>query len=214
MKSFRDHGGLLESVVILFIMLFTFAVPEPTEAISDDSQVAYDIVEVASDVESIGYIEKNEVGELAEKFEYTTYSAPVYSNSGSSYSAPQGNYVSILGRNLGLAYGYIEADGHTLHVYDGIVAHYRSFYYGHNDILAGLGGLGNGSTFSIYEDGVMHNYRVASVKMVLKGDINMSNMLNARDNGVRHSISFMTCAGTPLPGRDATHRILLFADEI
>lgn len=212
MKNIRDHGGLLESVVILFLMLLAFGIPEPAKAISDDaSKISYDILETASNIEPIETTEKIEIAEIAENFEHSTYVAPVYRSSG--YSAPRGNYVSILGRNLGLADGYLE-DGRTLHTYDGLIAQYYSFYYGHNDILAGLGGLPVGATLSIYRDGVMHTYSVASVKTVPKNSINMKNMIHARDNGIQYSVSFMTCAGTPLPNRDATERVLLFANEI
>lgn len=215
MKGFRDHGGLLESVVILFIMLFTFAVPEPTKAVSDDSHVSYDIVDVASDTESIDNIEKIETAELASDFEYTSYS----SYSALRYSAPRSNYISILGRTINLF-----VSNNTQIDAGSMVARYikgtdypGKFYYGHNSswVFGGLASLYAGSTFVINLDGIDYNYRVAKVETVENDKnlaSNMTKIASGKDfYGNQYDVTLMTCAGKPYGEGNATQRVIVYA---
>lgn len=213
MKKFRDHGGLLESVVILFIMLVTFGIPEPTKAVSDDSQVAYDIVDVASDTDSINNVEKIETGELANNFKYTaSYSAP-------SYVAPRSNYISILGRTINLFNSndtMIDAGSSVARYINGSKYPGR-FYYGHNSawVFGGLANLWPGATFVINNGGVSYNYRVAKIETVSNDETlrkNMSKIASGRDyNGVQYDVTLMTCAGTSYGNGNATHRTIVYA---
>ena len=206
MKGFRDHGGLLESVVILFIMLVTFGVPEPTKAVSDDSQVSYDVASIDVEADSLDGIEKIETGEIAGDFKRTY--------------VPR-NVVMIMGRTIGLSYVSLAPTGngtYYLPVPSNGVGKYGRLYMGHNtsSILLGIDSLPVGSTFSVYEGEQQHVYRVVGSQIVTKSSLNgtINGMSRGSFNGSQYSAIFMTCAGTPLGNGDATHRALMFANEI
>lgn len=95
------------------------------------------------------------------------------------------------------------------------------FIYGHNSaaLLGNLASLNIGEIFTVTEGGVTRSYRVAD-KVVyekaangyLNGSYNLTYQVEINANG--HSLSLMTCTGTPLPGGDATHRLVVFADAV
>lgn len=53
-----------------------------------------------------------------------------------------------------------------------------------------------------------HTYVIRELKTLLKADINMTEILRSE---AEDTIIIMTCAGTPLPNQDATHRLIITA---
>lgn len=98
---------------------------------------------------------------------------------------------------------------------------FRKLVYGHNswNLLGNLVYRYAGENFTITENGVATNYRVAEVAIYEKtadGSLNGDKRLMARiaNSAMGHSIALMTCSGTPLGNGDATHRLVVFADAI
>ncbi len=168
---------------------------------------------------------KAELSEISTSF---TGAKPVYR---SDYrSSPEGygggvygNYISILGKTLSVVY----TDTTTADSGNHVNRFRDRFYYGHNSagVFGNLGSLGIGSTFSITVDGATHNYRVANVvifekntssgKLQLNGSGSyMNSVAGARYGGRQYSVSLMTCHGTSYGNGDASHRLVVFADEI
>ena len=94
------------------------------------------------------------------------------------------------------------------------------FIYGHNTstLLGNLGNLNIGDNFTITENGVVSNYRVADKVLYEKsanGYLNGSWSLtyDVEVNASGHSVSLMTCAGTSYGNGDASHRLVVFADR-
>ncbi len=56
-----------------------------------------------------------------------------------------------------------------------------------------------------------NTYQVFLLETLAKSDIDMSKVIGDTPTPV---IIIMTCAGTPLPGQDATHRLLVYASKI
>lgn len=54
-------------------------------------------------------------------------------------------------------------------------------------------------------------YRVFQLETLAKSDIDMSTIIGNTPTPV---MIIMTCAGTPLPGQDATHRLLVYASKM
>ena len=96
------------------------------------------------------------------------------------------------------------------------------FIYAHNTagLLGNIGSLQDGEVFTLTEGGVVKTYRVAFKQMYEKSQAN--GMLNGSKpltidvevKALGHSISMMTCAGRSLGNGDATHRLVVFADQI
>lgn len=121
----------------------------------------------------------------------------------------------------------------TIHS-DGIIEHpsYRDIYktgkllYAHNssDLFGNLKSLGIGSTFTVTDGGITKTYAVSdrvtfeknNGLLQLNGTGNYMGRVtyNANYGNGGHSLALMTCAGTPLGGGDATHRLVIFADEV
>ena len=101
------------------------------------------------------------------------------------------------------------------------------FLYGHNssNVFGGLKNLSVGSTFTVTLNNVKKTYRIAKTvifeknqetgKLTLNGAGSyMNNVARAKHDGVQYSLSLMTCHGQALGRGDATHRLVLFANEI
>ena len=100
---------------------------------------------------------------------------------------------------------------------------YRSgkFIYAHNsaNLLGNLGSLSYGEIFTITEFGVTRSYQVMD-KVVyekaangyLNGSIDLTKDVEWYANG--YDISMMTCYGTVYGNGDASHRLVVFANEI
>lgn len=54
-------------------------------------------------------------------------------------------------------------------------------------------------------------YQVFQIETLAKEDIDMSSVIGNTPTPV---MIIMTCAGTPLPGQDATHRLLVYASKM
>lgn len=54
-------------------------------------------------------------------------------------------------------------------------------------------------------------YQITNIETLPKADINMREILQSEP---KETIIIMTCAGTPLPGQDATHRLIVTAIRI
>lgn len=99
-----------------------------------------------------------------------------------------------------------------------------AYLFGHNSpaVFRDLPTLSIGSTFRARIDGQDRTYIVRRALTVEKAaigtkshDINgMYDLVNARYDGANYSLALMTCAGESRPGGDATHRFLLFADQV
>lgn len=101
------------------------------------------------------------------------------------------------------------------------------FLYGHNTagVFGGIVSLGAGSMFSVTYDGVSRNYVVAKTviyeknietgKLQLNGAGSyMGAVADARNEGVKYDLSLMTCYGVSYGNGDASHRFVIFANEI
>lgn len=98
---------------------------------------------------------------------------------------------------------------------------FKNLVYGHNssNLLGNLGSLAVGEIFTITEGGITRDYRVADkVTYAKTADGNLENdpklMRNIAYTAMGHSVALMTCAGTPLGGGDASHRLVVYADAI
>ena len=96
-----------------------------------------------------------------------------------------------------------------------------SLIYGHNsyDLMGSLSARYNGEVFTITEGDVARNYQVAVIVIYeqtadgyLNGDPYL--MGDIVYGAMGHSVALMTCTGQMLPGNDATHRLVVYADAI
>ena len=104
------------------------------------------------------------------------------------------------------------------------------FLYGHNSstVFGGLKNLSTGSTFTVKTAGITKTYKVMNkvtyikdqtskqLKLEGKNTVYTASVMNAydRDKGIYYDLSIMTCAGQSLGGGDATHRLVIFANEV
>lgn len=135
------------------------------------------------------------------------------------------NTISIGGRTLDIvdvSNTSVDAGNHVNKFGD-------KFLYAHNaaNTFGVLYNLGQGSTFSITYGGVTKNYRVETAPVIyakvngttlnLNGvDVDMSVVAKkARYSGVGNfDLALMTCYGTSYGNGDASHRLVLFANEM
>ena len=170
-------------------------------------------------------IPKVDLPEIASDYtRYVARSNPVsYVREEGYGSAPAGNFIAISGRNIAV----VDVDSTVLNAGDHVNKYGPRFYYGHNSgtVFGGLVNYGVGSSFSINYNGVMHNYRVAKVVIFEKNvelgllQLNgsgsyMNSVAAARSEGVQYDVSLMTCYGTSYGNGDASHRYVVFANEI
>ena len=137
------------------------------------------------------------------------YTAPV---AGYQPAAPKmKNYTVTIQTNRMIA--------DNLSYYD--IYKFKKLIYGHNsgNLLGNLGSLAIGEVFTITEGGVTKNYRVADKVTYRKTadgylENDKSLMRQIAYDAMGHSVALMTCAGQPLGGGDATHRLVIYADAI
>lgn len=156
---------------------------------------------------------------------YVSYarSSRVTESTGYGSADAVGNYISVGGRNIPV----IDVASTGVNADDHVNKYGARFYYGHNTgaVFGGLVNYGVGSGFSIYYGGVLHNYRVAKVMIFEKNVSNghlelngsgnyMRSVADARSSGVQYDVSLMTCHGTSYGNGDASHRLVLYANEI
>lgn len=81
------------------------------------------------------------------------------------------------------------------------------FLFGHSTtIFRHLPKLKIGQEITYYQK----NYRINKIENLLKSDINMTELLTARED---KQLVLMTCSGQPLPNQDATHRLIIYAEK-
>lgn len=146
--------------------------------------------------------------------------------------APQ-NAILISGKTI-----QIEQSGNTNYVSNYNANRYgEKFIYGHNsaNIFGVLYGAYVGQNFTVYTGGIMHNYVVSKVVVYEKNEANgllqlngKGNYMGAVSNAIEksidpvtgqvstkpYSLALMTCYGTMLGGGRATHRLVVFANEV
>lgn len=81
----------------------------------------------------------------------------------------------------------------------------KLFIIGHSStVFKKLNQASLGDTF-VYDS---KTYRINNIETLLKSDISMRKILQPEDT---ETVIIMTCAGTPLPDQDATHRLVITA---
>ncbi|MBQ3320628.1 hypothetical protein IJG71_00625 [Candidatus Saccharibacteria bacterium] len=151
-----------------------------------------------------------------------TSSTPVREEPTPVYVAPADS-ITIAGRTLRI----VDVSDTAVDSGDHVNKYGSNFLYGHNSsaVFGNLVNMGVGSTFSITYGGVTTNYQVSKVtifekdvasgKLQLDGSGNyMRAVSNGKSDGVKHDFAIMTCYGTSYGNGDASHRLVLFADEI
>lgn len=227
-RTVRSRGGIIPRI-FLFLSLAAILVELGDYfdilAFADRAAVA-DFVR--TEFETKNQIKEIDTGELAKAPKTTpVYTAPAYTAPAyvtPAYVAPR-NYMSIMGRQIEIVTTNTTATTPETQIarfvgknrpdkYPGV------FYFGHNtaDLLGGLANMPVGSTFSITLDGVTRNYKIM-INQTVPNDQKLDDLMEtevarAIHNGVQYSVSLMTCAGQPLPGRNATHRTIVYANEI
>lgn len=149
----------------------------------------------------------------------------------SAYIAP--NNITIMGKTVPLV-----QTGSTDIVYDYVASRYgEKFIYGHNSaaVFGVLYSAGVGQSFSTTMNGITKNYMISDIVVYEKNQSSYLLQLNGRGNYMNsvaaaikksinestsqvtlsyYDLSIMTCYGTMLGGGDATHRLVIFANEI
>ncbi|MDO4747358.1 MAG: hypothetical protein Q4A70_03420 [Candidatus Saccharibacteria bacterium] len=173
---------------------------------------------------TIDKIDESKLPEIANNYVgYVSYVRGVADSTGYGSVNVVGNYISVNGRNISV----VDVASTAVNAGDHVNKYGARFYYGHNTgaVFGGLVNYGVGSSFSIYYGGVMHNYRVAKVMIFEKNVSNghlelngsgnyMRSVADARSGGVQYDVSLMTCYGTSYGDGDASHRLVLYANEI
>lgn len=84
----------------------------------------------------------------------------------------------------------------------------KIFLMGHSStIFKKLDRVKVGETFTYNNT----TYRIRNIETLPKSEISMTKILQAEE---QETVIIMTCAGTPLPNRDATHRLIISATKI
>lgn len=149
---------------------------------------------------------------------------PVYEIA-SYAAAPVTEYVApapqMINYNVTIATGAIVQ--HNLSYSD--IYRTGALVYGHNtwNLMGNLSSLGIGSNFTITEGGVTTTYQVANVVLFEKNDnklqLNgsgsyMAAVAQATHMGQHYSVALMTCAGQSYGNGDASHRLVVFANQV
>ena len=148
------------------------------------------------------------------------YSEPVYSEPAYEepvYAPTAGVAPSYVNYNVTIATDYIVGTG--LSYYD--IYRTGKFIYGHNtsNLLGSIIYLNPGDVFTITEGGAVKTYQVTD-KIVyekaengyLNGSKALTKQVELKANG--YDISMMTCYGTMYGNGDASHRLVVFANQI
>lgn len=215
-------GKKLITTIILFLGLFLLG-----DRLFGGSKVidvmATPTIEVEAKLDQ--GIQRTDLPEIATSYtaRYVAHSAPVSYASDGYGSASVSNYIAISGRNISV----VDVGDTAVNAGDHVNKYGPRFYYGHNSgaVFGGLVNYGVGSGFSIYYNGALHNYRVAKVMIFEKNVSNGKLQLNgsgsymrsvseARGEGVQYDIALMTCHGTSYGNGDASHRLVVFANEV
>lgn len=96
--------------------------------------------------------------------------------------------------------------------------------YAHNtkNLFGSLNSYSVGTIFNLVENGATTTYRVSDIKIFEKNPENGKLQLNGSGDymgtvtktAFYHNIALMTCAGTSYGNGDASHRLVIFADQV
>ena len=96
--------------------------------------------------------------------------------------------------------------------------------YAHNtkNLFGSLSTYSIGTVFNLVENGVFTTYQVSDIKVFEKNPENGKLQLNGSGNymgtvvknAFYHSVALMTCTGTSYGNGDASHRLVVFADQV
>ena len=222
-----------KKILFIFFVIFGLIVLEPLIS-SGDRVIDVQGLEIVQTVSKISAINRHEsIAEISSSYtKAVSYSLPRRATTSSSstnpgadtgYGSALGNYISISGKNIPV----IDVTSTTVNAQDHVNKYGDRFYYGHNSasVFGGLVNYGVGSTFSINYGGVQHNYRVAKTVIYEKNaelgtlQLNgsgsyMKAVAKARSDNIQYDISLMTCYGTSYANGGASHRLVIFANEI
>ena len=150
--------------------------------------------------------------------------APVVLEPKVAYTLPvSSNYISIAGRTLDI----VDVASTTIDAGNHVNKYGDKFLYGHNSaaVFGGLQNLSAGSTFTVTNNGNTASYTIAKIVIFEKdqdsGNLEldgagsyMNAVAKARFQGTGYDLSIMTCHGTIYGNRDASHRLVIFANRI
>lgn len=131
------------------------------------------------------------------------------------------NNIKIAGKTLRIE----DVDSTLVDSGDHVNKYGKKFLYGHNSwaVFRGLYNMVAGNTFTVTYGGVTKTYQVAQVvifekngnRLQINGAGNyMVSVSKARYQGTNYDLSLMTCYGTSYGNGDASHRLVIFANEI
>ena len=215
MKAVFSRGGIKSAVFLLiFAITAAFCANSQTPVVTSTP----DRIDFA--IDTLEQIEPVETPEEASKTDVSLGYRAGTTVRTQTNTAVRTNYISILGRTIDLFVSNDTSINAGSKVARFISGNYNGqFYYGHNssNVFAGLANLPIGSTFTINLDGINYTYRVENVVTVPNDEAlakNMKYIARANYDGRSYDISLMTCAGTPYGNGNATHRTILFANNI
>ncbi len=199
----------MKAYILILLSIFGLGlIATPDVSTAKQPEINFDEVAEIANLPEIAPISETKIEDIAETAKITT------SYSGVTTSSNSFNY--------------------TVTVHSGSIVEHPSYsdiyktsklLYAHNssNLFGNLKSLGIGSTFTVTDSGTTKTY-VVSDKVTFEKNhgllqINGSGNYMGRvtysagyGNG-NHSLALMTCAGTSLGGGDATHRLVIFADE-
>lgn len=208
------------------------AEPEATEAV-EAPQVEESVSEEAS-AEPVAYTEVAYTEPVVTTVE-SVYTEPVYTEPEVAYVEPTPVYdqIDIAGRVIPIFYSNntLTDSGSQVGLYG------KYFLYGHNtdNVFGGLSSLGVGARFKVTLGGETKTYQVAGSDLqtksyfegrtihteyrtgyVVKIDMGVMKAITAYGEyrGKYYDYILMTCAGTSYGNGDASHRLVLLANEI
>ena len=204
-----------KNVILVFLASFMGIMANPEMLMASDSVRAEDI-STAKAVETV--IEEPEVATPAAA---TTTVNRKSSTIATPVKKLPDNYIQITGRTIEIipvSDTGVDAGNHVNKI--------GKLFYGHNSnaVFGALPGLGAGSTFTVVYGGETTTYRIAGTEIFEKNQANGRLQLDGKGNYMAsiknsargHDLALMTCYGDPIEGKpgDATHRFVIYADEI
>lgn len=177
---------------------------------------------IVPEVVELEDVEQSEVT-IAKPETHTTVTVAPAQPVVSASSAPSvpANNIQIAGKTLEI----VDVNDTLVDSGNHVNKYGEKFLYGHNSpaVFRGLYNMVAGNTFKVTYGGVTKTYRVAKVVIFEKngnllqidGSGNyMMSVSKAKFQGTTHDLSLMTCYGTSYGNGDASHRLVIFADEI
>ncbi len=155
----------------------------------------------------------HEFAEITEESAYVAPATPVmpevpYATEAQSFVPPAPNFTVTINTPEIIAENLSPSD----------IYRFRKLVYAHNTILGALHSFAPGQTFTLTENGVTTSYQVSAVVTYANTESGLDGqpdlMGRIAYSALGHSVALMTCAGTPYGNGNATHRIVVFADQL